>query len=271
MKLTDYSTNEGNNKNIAWDNSAIGSKNNTVLQHTATTLNKTNANEAAEVLNSIPNIIICRKYAADRQNDMAAFAGTLPEALQKITYLHDSNEVFSHLKKDKKNLVFLGQYFDYGPNWTQIAHTIKNSNINAEVILITSISLSSSDLFYVDKYYKISQIQWQADGSEYIVSHVINSLPQWAVKIPKFKWLIGNKAKLEFALEILHSFMEVETAKAVFAEGRKGNVFEEKVLKELEDEFLPLLPFGMPWGDPENAEKFSTFRDKILSLAGVNN
>jgi len=72
-----------------------------------------------------PNVIICRRYLEDKQNDMNAIKNSLPEIEKNVVYLFDPNQIKSNIKTDQKNIIFVGQYFDYNKTGTEIAREIK--------------------------------------------------------------------------------------------------------------------------------------------------
>jgi len=80
--------------------------------------------ESKEV-QTLPNVIICRRYSSDRQNDMGALQNELPEILENITYLNNPGEVVKNLKSDTRNIVFVGQYFDYTMTGLEVAKAVK--------------------------------------------------------------------------------------------------------------------------------------------------
>ncbi|MEI6671991.1 MAG: hypothetical protein WCL02_01130 [bacterium] len=81
--------------------------------------------EESKEIQSLPNIIICRRYYTDYQNDMSTLESKFPEILKNVIYTHNPNEVIDHLKSDQKNIIFVGQYFDYNMTGTQLADMIQ--------------------------------------------------------------------------------------------------------------------------------------------------
>jgi len=124
----------------------------------------------------IPNVVICRRYSSDKQNDMSALHANLPEIIKNVTYTNNPWQIVSQLKPDAKNIIFVGQYFDYNGTGTGIAKTIKETWLDTEVILLTSIDVPSYERGACDYYYKTSSQMNVPDGARMIVNHLKNVL-----------------------------------------------------------------------------------------------
>lgn len=132
-----------------------------------------NQDESKEKL-ELPNVIICRRYYEDQENDMSALRNQMPEVLDNIIYLRDPRDVVKHLKPDGKNIIFVGQYFNTSMTGTEVATAVKWTWLNAEVSLITSIDVPYSERWDCDNFYKISKSMNQSDGANVIVRHLKN-------------------------------------------------------------------------------------------------
>lgn len=89
-----------------------------------------------------------------------------------------------------------------------------------------------------------------------------------------FKGLSDDEARLEFALELLHTMPEHEekAVTALFDEAEKGNLFTSEVLSNLRIEALELTPRAeLFYGKGREADltAFQNFRDKVLGLANM--
>ncbi len=124
----------------------------------------------------LPNVIICRRYYEDEQNDMGALKNQLPEILGNVTYLSDPSKVVEHLMSDRKNIVFVWQYFNYNMTGTQVASVVKEKWLDSEVALITSIDVPCSQRSDCDYFYQINSKTNQSDGANIIVHHLKNRI-----------------------------------------------------------------------------------------------
>lgn len=135
------------------------------------TLSSEQQDESKEI-QTFPNVIICRRYYDDKQNDMRALNSQFPEILKNVTYLHNPWEVIKHLKSDQKNIIFVGQYFDASMTGTQLASAIKEKWLDNQVALITSIDVPYSQRSDCDCFYQINKSLNQSDGANIIVQHL---------------------------------------------------------------------------------------------------
>lgn len=136
-----------------------------------------NQDESKEKL-ELPNVIICRRYYEDKENDMNALKSQLPEILGNVTYLTDPSKVVEHLMPDRKNIVFVWQYFNYNMTGTQVASAVKGKWLDSEVALITSIDVPHYERSDCDYFYQISSKMNQSDGANVIVRHLNRVVPK---------------------------------------------------------------------------------------------
>lgn len=86
----------------------------------------------------------------------------------------------------------------------------------------------------------------------------------------KFKGLTGDKAKLEFALSVLHAMPagDAKALDALFDEAKAGTVLDDASLEDLREHAKRILPvkFMYDESEKEQMKEFQDYRDKILAL-----
>jgi len=87
----------------------------------------------------------------------------------------------------------------------------------------------------------------------------------------KFRGLIGEKAKLEFFLAVMHELNtdDEKILDKLFAEAETGNVLPTDQLNKFKEEAriaMPIYPFV---SDPEKLEKIKTLRDSLSEACGL--
>ena len=201
------------------------------------------------------NIIICRRSTSDEKYDMKALKSQFSWIEKQITYLHNPNDVAKNLKADKKNIVFLGQYFDVSTTWSHTAHVVKDTwytmGIDTHVVMVTTIKLSPWELYNVDEYYNISP--GHDDEKNTIVQHLkkMVNTPDEIKRQKKTKWL-----ELEAKLWLLHGFLAEkvpENLPEILMEYEKAYTELKKSWEECTDT-----------SDPKYNEAFRKFRDILL-------
>jgi hypothetical protein len=85
-----------------------------------------------------------------------------------------------------------------------------------------------------------------------------------------FRGLLGEQAKTEFALVVLHSMPNgnINELDEIFDEACEAGVLEPDILDQLQNEAISILPVKFMYEEGEEAEmkKFQDYRDKILSF-----
>jgi hypothetical protein len=201
----------------------------------------------------LPNVIICRRYGSDRANDMAALETDLPEILNNITYINIPWKVVSYLKSDVKNIVFVGQYFDYDMKGTDVAAAVKKVGVDSEVILLTSIDMYPYQLWDCDHYYQTSKSFNVPDGARMIVDHLKSKIHVSTQK----EQVPSSEDILEKKLELLHtclvpSQVPTQLPKELSMYTEAFELFTQRT-KECSDAF-----------DDVYVEALSDFRDVLL-------
>lgn len=201
------------------------------------------------------NIIICRRGASDEKHDMKALKSQFSWIEKQITYLHNPNDVAKNLKADKKNIVFLGQYFDVSTTWSHTAHVVKDKwyemGIDTHVVMVTTVTLSPWELYNVDEYYNISS--GHDDERNTIVQHLKKMIktPHEIKRQKITQWL-----ELSAKLKLLHGFLAQEIPENL-----------PEILKEYEKAYTELKKSWeecIDKSDPKYNEAFRKFRDTLL-------
>lgn len=88
--------------------------------------------------------------------------------------------------------------------------------------------------------------------------------------MPTFRGLTEDRAKLEFALTVLHTMPEgnIATLDALFDEAKQGSLFDTTVIENLRTDAKKILPvkFMYETHEEEKMKEFQDYRDKILAL-----
>jgi phage terminase large subunit-like protein len=96
-----------------------------------------------------------------------------------ITYIDKPEEIEHYLVPGRKNLVFVWQHFDWtNITGSEIAKKIKSLVYENEIVLITSIDLSSKDRENTDWYISTSRKMDENDGAYMMVNYIKNQLPE---------------------------------------------------------------------------------------------
>lgn len=152
------------------------------------------------------NIIICRRHESDKKNDIQALQSQLPEIMKNVTYIQDPSKVVDHLKVDRKNIVFLGFYFDNTMNGMDVAHKVKEKwcemNVDTHVVMVTSVHFPYGSIKDCDEYYSVS---WEHSDEKNVIVQHLKKMMREPENIKREKPTKGMF--LEAKLEILHKLL----------------------------------------------------------------